>query len=266
MLRDKIQTLGISFAVHATIAGLLAALAAVKLVALPDETEPIELVVIDVADLEPEPELEPEPDEIEPDPEVPTEPRPARVPEKVEVARVDQPKPFQPDAVEPGDRPAPDAEAVPAPTAPLLSMESTVGGGAELDYVSTAQPGGPEVARPGSGVGAPGPLANQGAAGVEVAADWQITTLPRPLNDRSFEPRYPPLARREGREAKVVLELHVDPGGRVVRASVLRGPEGHGFRESALEYGRKLRFSPARAKQNPVASVIEWTVYFYARN
>ena len=263
MLRDKIQTLGISFAVHAGIAALLAAMAAVKLVALP-ESEPIELVVIEIDDVEPE--IEPEVVEDAPVVEIPTEPRPARVPDKVEVSRVEKPKPFQPEAISAGDREAPDADAVPAPTAPVLSMESTVGGGADVDYVSTSAPGGPVVAPPGPGAGAPGPLANQGAADVAVAPDWQITTMPQPLNDRSFEPRYPALARREGREAQVVLELHVGADGRVIRATVIRGPEGHGFRRSAVEYARKLRFRPARAQKNAVASVIEWTVYFYARD
>lgn len=251
-------------AVHAGIAAVLGAMAVVHL-GLESSDEPVELVVIEI---EPEPEPVPEPPEpeVEPDPEIPTEPRPRQVPKTTRVNKVEEPKPFQPEVISSGDREAPDAEAIPVPTAPVLAMDSTVGGGAELDYVSTSEPGGPAVPAAGSGTGAAGALANQGAADVEVAADWQITTLPRPLNDRSFEPRYPSLARREGREATVVLQLYIGVDGRVSKAEVLRGPSGHGFRKSAIAYARKLRFAPAKAKDNAVAAKIEWTVYFYARN
>jgi protein TonB len=263
VLRERIGLLGISIAVHAGVAAILATLAVVHL-GVEFNDEPIELVVIEVADVEPEPEP-PEP-EVEPDPEIPIEPRPREVPRPVAVARVEKPKPFQPEVITSGEREAPDAEAVPAPTAPMLSMSSTVGGGADVDYISTSAPGGPVVPGAGPGTGAPGEVANQAAADVAVAADWQVTSLPQPLNDRSFEPRYPPLARREGREATVLLALDVGADGRVIGVEVLRGPSGHGFRKSAVEYARKLRFKPARARDAEVAARIEWTVYFNARN
>ena len=41
---------------------------------------------------------------------------------------------------------------------------------------------------------------------------------------------------------------------------------GHGFRVSALEYARKLRFRPAQSNKRKVASRIDWTVLFYVRN
>jgi protein TonB len=118
---------------------------------------------------------------------------------------------------------------------------------------------------PGSGGG----IAGEGPPGsseVKVARDWQITTLPQPLNDRSFEPRYPALAKRQGREARVIVELSIDASGAVASAKVLDGPTRHGFREAALEYVKKLRFAPARAGAHEVASRIEWTVHFYVRN
>ena len=90
--------------------------------------------------------------------------------------------------------------------------------------------------------------------------------MPEPLNDRDFEPVYPAAARRAKQEAVVVLRLHVDADGRVVASEVIEGPRRHGFIESAREYVSRLRFRPARAGRRPVATRIEWSVYFYVRN
>ena len=90
--------------------------------------------------------------------------------------------------------------------------------------------------------------------------------MPEPANDRDFEPKYPPLAKREGREAVVIVQLDIDATGAVVDAVVIDGPSRHGFRKSALAYAKKLRFKPARAGEKAVAARIDWTVHFYVRN
>jgi protein TonB len=101
---------------------------------------------------------------------------------------------------------------------------------------------------------------------VRVSADWEITRMPEPLNDRAFEPAYPPQARREKREAVVVLALTIDDHGKVAEVAVVDAPRGYGFERSAEAYARKLRFTPAYAGPKPVASRIEWSVHFYVRN
>jgi TonB family protein len=126
--------------------------------------------------------------------------------------------------------------------------------------------GAPGSGGSGTGGGRLGGVDRAGTSDVKVARDWQVTTQPEPLNDRDFEPDFPPVAKREGREAAVVVRLFIDAGGAVARAEVVSGPRGHGFRKAALAYARKLRFAPARAGENPVASRIEWTVHFYVRN
>lgn len=231
--------------------------------------KPDDATDVDIIDLDDEPlteDLEPDPEPVDPPP-VPTEMRPEVVPKTVKITQVDKPKPFQEDPI-PGDREAPsDAEAIPTPTAPLtFAMESDVGGG-NADFESTTVGGSDtQIAAPGPAVGKPSAVGNQDAVGIKVAKDWQVTSLPEPTNDRRFEPDYPPLAKREGREARIRVELQIDSAGKVAHAKVLAGEAGHGFRKAALAYVRKLRFKPARAGDNPVAARIEWTVYFYARN
>jgi protein TonB len=169
-----------------------------------------------------------------------------------------------------------DVEAVEAPTSPIpeIAMESTVGAPG-VDYVTTsrgdgtvpvARGSGGERGGGGPGRGEAGPLANQGGDDVVVSPDWEITEMPEPLNDRDFEPAYPALAKREGREAVVVLQLYIDGSGKVTKVEVVEGPGGHGFEAAARDYAAKLRFRPARAGQRQVAARIEWSVHFYVRN
>ncbi len=264
-MRERVTTITVSIAVHAVLGALLAR-TIVEHVQDDPELEYVEIEVVPPAREPPPAPIAPVPPAATPEP-IPTARRPERVPDKVAIKQVDRALPFQSDAVDVGERDAPDdAEAVPAPTAvPIFDMESALGGGGE--YETTSAPGGEvPVAARGAGVGAAGPTANQGAADVRVARDWQVTELPEPLNDDAIEPDYPPLARREGREAVVVLRLTVDSTGKVVEAIPIRGPRDHGFRESAIAFGKRLRFRPARAGSRTVASRIEWSVYFHVRN
>jgi protein TonB len=268
----KLSVFGASFALHAAAAAILAWIAVDRVSRDPEPTF-TDFELIDTVPRAPEPPVLVEPPPLPPPP--PPEPaqRPEVVPETARVARVDEARPFAPQLEQSGNREAPDdVEAVQAPETTLVfDMQSEVGGGSG-DYVSTSVGGTVAVAPggrgggDGQGGGAPGAVDRPGRTDLRVARDWQVTALPQPVNDRDFEPDYPPLARREGREATVVVELAIDVAGRVATAEVVRGPRGHGFRRSALAYARKLRFKPAQAGSRPVASRIEWTVYFYARN
>lgn len=59
------------------------------------------------------------------------------------------------------------------------------------------------------------------------------------------EVRYPPMARRLGREAIVEVRLLVDETGKVARAETVGKPIGFGFEEAALDAARKARYRPA---------------------
>lgn len=280
-LSDKARTFGISLLIHGVLGGLLAALAVPHVIDRAPDLIELEIVPAPPPDkaLDEPAALPPPPEPAPPPlPEVPVQERPAQVPEQARVVKVEEPRPFQEDAAqEDGERQAPEgAAAVPAPTMPLpvLDMVATVGTGTS-DYVTTSSSAGsvPVMAGPGGGRGgagmgrgAPGPLANQGAVDVQVSRDWQITAMPEAINQGDFEPAYPAVARREGREAVVVVRLYIDAEGVVRRAEVIEGPEDPGFRASARAYARRLRFRPARSGDTPVAARIDWTVYFYARN
>ncbi len=271
LLPAKFKGVGASLLVHVAIAALLAILAARRVLPRRDEP-PIEIEI--VAPPAPAPVPPPPKAAAKPLP-VPSQPRPARVPERVRIRKVSEPRPFQADApTAPKTREAPpEVESVPRATAPVFDMEMTVGVG-DGEYVTTSSAVGSVPVRAGrgggrgggAGRGLPGPLANQGAADVAVARDWEITSLPEPLNDGDFEPEYPALARREGREARVVLRLTIDAAGRVRTIETVAGPRRHGFIASARDYARRLRFAPARKSTRAVASRIDWTVYFYVRN
>jgi protein TonB len=271
LLGDKLKVYGTSLLVHAAILAGLAYFAIDHVTK--EEDEPIEFDIV----YEPEPVVEPElvpppPEPPEPQPIVATA-RPEVVPERARVVETEKPLPFS--EQDQGNREAPDeVEAITAPRTTMvfdMSAEGGGGGGTSSDYVTTSSDGTLGVNAPGSGGTGTGggPLGGSDQAGtgnVKVARDWQVSVLPEPLNDRDFEPDYPPLAKREGREAAVVVELAIDKAGRVAEARVLSGPGGHGFRKAALAYVHKLEFKPARAGANVVAARIEWTVHFYVRN
>jgi len=266
---ERARTFGVSAAIHLAI-GAVFVLFARERVLHQAVSEPVEFELT-APEIVPPPVVAPPLAPPEPLP-VPTTTRPTTVPNKVAVALVDKATPFQPDApIDPGDREAPEGtEAVLPPTAPLsFDMSETVGsGGLGEGYTNAAVDGNGSlgVAAGGGGSGGSGPVANQGAVGVKVARDWEITQMPEPANDRDFEPTYPPAAKREGREAVVIVQLDIDNTGVVVDAAVVDGPNGHGFRKAALAYAKKLRFKPAQAGTRAVASRIEWTVHFYVRN
>lgn len=65
-------------------------------------------------------------------------------------------------------------------------------------------------------------------------------------------PAYPVLARRLGREGKVVLRLTIDEYGTLKGVEVLEDP-GYGFSAAAAEAARKSRFAPARVNGRPIA-------------
>lgn len=278
-LSDKAKTFGTSVLIHAGLGAFLLLAAPHVIKHVPEFIE-LEIVAAppppSALEEAPAPVPEPPAPEPPPRPEVPTQKRPERVPEQVKMVKVEEPRPFQENAPEEeGEREAPEgAEAVPMPTIPVVDMATTVGTGTS-EFVTTTSSGGsvPVMAGPGGGrggqgigSGAPGPLANQGAVGVAVSRDWQITAMPEALNDRDFEPDYPPVAKREGREAVVNVRLFIDAEGVVRHVDVLEGPKDGGFRASAIAYVKKLRFRPARAGTTPVGARIDWTVYYYVHN
>lgn len=73
--------------------------------------------------------------------------------------------------------------------------------------------------------------------------------------------RYPLIARRMGREGKVLLRLTMDEWGKLLGVEVLKDP-GCGFAESAVEAVKKSRFSPAHRNGRPVPSRVTLPIRF----
>jgi len=137
----------------------------------------------------------------------------------------------------------------PAQTLFAIPMEATVDGGGGFEVLAVA----------GVDPGLRGDPDAIWFLAEEYADTWEITREPEPINDRDFKPVYPPDARARQVEAAVEVELLVDSTGTVAETNVLV-TTGYSFSRSALEYCRKLRFTPALANQTPVASRIVWVV------
>jgi len=211
---------------------------------------------------EPEPTQDPPPEE--PPPEAP---RPERVPKDQRVEKIDKLRPRTPKQLE---RPRPTSDAPPTDGPPPLfelSGDAVSAAGTVAVPVNPDGPGTPNAA-PGikgkRGVSGPAP----GAPPVqphEPARSWEITAEAEPLNDTDFEPDYPAPERARGAEAVVVVAVDIDAAGAVVGTDIVRSGGG-GFDRAAQAYCRKLLFRPAKAGDTPVATRIEWTVWFRYRN
>jgi len=69
---------------------------------------------------------------------------------------------------------------------------------------------------------------------------------------KTIKPEYPRLARRLGKEGKVVLRLFIDEHGRLVSVELIENA-GYGFDEAAIEAVKASSFQPAKLNGHPVA-------------
>jgi TonB family protein len=86
---------------------------------------------------------------------------------------------------------------------------------------------------------------------VAAAAFAEEPKFTPPVLKQKVAAPYPEEAAKAGIEGVVVLELDVDPAGRVASARVI-APAGHGFDEAALEAVRQFAFEPGRSGDQPV--------------
>lgn len=73
-----------------------------------------------------------------------------------------------------------------------------------------------------------------------------------PLFLKMVKPEYPRLARRLGREGKVVLRLFIDEHGRLLNVEIVE-KAGYGFDEAAMDAVKASSFLPAKLNGHPVA-------------
>lgn len=82
---------------------------------------------------------------------------------------------------------------------------------------------------------------------------------------RRETPLYPIIARRFGKEGKVVLKLFIDEKGRLLNIEVLEGA-GYGFLEAAVDAVRKSVFAPAVRNGENVSSKAVLPVRFQLKD
>jgi protein TonB len=103
-----------------------------------------------------------------------------------------------------------------------------------------------------------------------------VMAPPKPLLDVEFGssnapkflhremPVYPLIARRLGKEGRVLLRLTIDEKGNLLNIEVLEGA-GYGFTEAAVEAVKKSTFTPAIVNGMPVMSKALLSVKFSIR-
>jgi protein TonB len=92
-----------------------------------------------------------------------------------------------------------------------------------------------------------------------IGTEFGVSGAPAFL-DRQM-PIYPVMARKLGKEGRVVLRLHINEKGRLLNIEVVE-PAGYGFTESALEAVKMSTFSPAHENGASIASKALLTIRF----
>jgi protein TonB len=227
-------------------AGLIGIVVAVATLNVRHDDGIIEVEIVEIA-----------PPPVEPAPPPPPEPEPPAVPEREQIRKVETPaRPYRPETAPTEPELSARSRRPSLPLAFAIPMAATVEGGAGIEVVAVAAADANVLADPDQR-GQPG----RGFPDAEYADTWEITVEPEPINDRDFEPVYPPDARARRVEATVEVELLVDTSGTVADTRLLDS-DGDRFSVSALDYCRRLRFKPALANDVPVASRIVWVVAY----
>jgi TonB family protein len=112
---------------------------------------------------------------------------------------------------------------------------------------------------------APQPANAEIGIGTGSGSEGQLARLPQLLNlsdlaaiQKRF---YPEKAREEGREAVVLLDIHIGPDGHVNDVEVVQSADPD-FDAAAIHVAKLLRFSPAYVSSQPVAVKMRQAIQF----
>jgi protein TonB len=140
------------------------------------------------------------------------------------------------------------AEAPKLPVLPTdLSPPDLAELNAELVQVADIEPVVPTQATVDVPIPAPG-AGSAGSNPTHVVDEREPTLL------RSVRPDYPALAREAGAEGTVVVEVLVDPSGRVTDARIVESDTVESLKRAALEAARRFLFAPARQQRAAVSA------------
>jgi TonB family protein len=119
---------------------------------------------------------------------------------------------------------------------------------------------GPDLGNAGNGAG----LGGRGSGGGDGDGngDIDLSARPVPLNAGDVTLPYTEEAARRRISGNVIVELSIDPVGRVQRATIARRL-GYGLDELAIRTAMQLRFRPAHDRAGrPTAATVRWRVHF----
>jgi protein TonB len=185
--------------------------------------------------------------------------KPKKVPKEI-VKEIAKDIPIQPVISEPEVKP--EVKKIPMPA--LTLTETPVSNVIEPMIISNSEMSAPLLPAP------------QPAPQVAVSAAPIAKDDPKPLLDIEFGstnapqflhremPVYPLMARRLGREGRVLLRLTIDENGKLLNIEVLERA-GFGFTEAAIEAVKKSTFRPAVQDGRPVMSKALLPVKFTLR-
>jgi protein TonB len=91
------------------------------------------------------------------------------------------------------------------------------------------------------------------ASGTSSVIETEFGTSGAPAFLKRQMPIYPMMAKKLGKQGKVILRLFINEKGRLLNVEVVE-PAGYGFTESAMEAVKMSTFSPAHEKGVTVAS------------
>lgn len=91
--------------------------------------------------------------------------------------------------------------------------------------------------------------------------DYEFGSSSGPRFVNRVMPVYPLIARRLGKEGRVLLRLTIDDTGRLTNVEVIENT-GYGFTEAAIDAVKSSTFAPANKNGNPVASRVLLPVTF----
>ncbi len=108
----------------------------------------------------------------------------------------------------------------------------------------------PQQDGPGADIGSPAGDTNGQS---EKTTDFQFGVASGPKFDYRVLPVFPLIARRLGKEGRVVLRLTIDAQGHLIDVEIVE-KAGYGFTEAAIDSVRHSTFLPAQVGGQPVSS------------
>jgi protein TonB len=110
-----------------------------------------------------------------------------------------------------------------------------------------------------------GNVSNAAPSGTSEVINTEFGFTVAPAFLKRQMPIYPMMARKLGKEGKVVLRLFINEKGRLLNIEVVK-QAGYGFTEAAVEAVKMSTFSPAREKGVSTASKALLTIRFVLKN